>query len=459
MPRTSIRTFGDTTYKPLEDQTQAVGSITLPNPTLPMDYSLYNSTVANSTPMMIEQPKTVITPTITQPTPTNTPPPVIQPPTTSGQGTVAQIEQPTLTEPPLITAPTPGSAASLTQGMFDGLGYSAEDQAYLDEYEKRQREQSLASFDPNKAYQDAMALQQSRIDAINQLYNDMLTQSRIQNEPTYRARLDQSRLQQGLGGYASSAAGTAQSTRQEQANTQEQAGYEAQINLQRQSALANVFNSIDASVTQAQADFNRLKSESTESYVSALKNRGNVRAELVAKAVDALLTNEIDFTALTPEERKMVTEKLGVSEEAITTEFKRQSAAIEAERAAQEREIAKQDAELDKIRAETYNLSIEEQQAALDRALDERKIDISAYNAETNRINAGKSGGSTAEEKTAEEVAKIFKDYQKDLYAAGETADSITRLQEDIARYGIETVIDDAGVEPETRKVLKTIFY
>lgn len=277
-----------------------------------------------------------------------------------------------------------GSVASIVSG----LGYSPEDQAYLDQIDAQNKAQSLATYDPNKTYQEQLALQQARIDSINAIYNDQLNRSRIENAPTYQARLDQSRLQQGLGGYASSAAGTAQSTRQEQANAREQSAAEAVINAQRQAELNAVFGKVDDAVAKAKENFDRLKAEGTASYVSALKEKPKVRAQLVSTAVQSLINSNVDISTLAPEEMKQLTDKLGVSKEALTAEYNSQFATIQAEQAKAQQEQAKQELEMEKTKAQIENLKGEEKQKALDRALEQKKIDVSWYNAVTSRKNA-----------------------------------------------------------------------
>ena len=355
------------------------------------------------------------------------------------------------------TTPADGSVASLTPGMLSGFGYSAEDQAYLDLIAERQREASLATFDPQQAYQEALGLQQARIDAINSLYNDQLNLSRTQNEPVYQARLQQNRLQQGLGGFASSAAGSAQTTAQQQANQSEQQQIEQAINIQRQAALTSVFDAVDSSVAASKLSFEEAKASGTEGYVKAIKGRKAEREKLLDEAVGMLINNGLDISAMTPEEISLLTDKLGVTEQQITSVYKTRLAEAQAAEEERQLERAKAEADIAKTEAQAYNEQIKEEQAALDRALDEKKISIDAYNAETSRLKEQRIANDTNAE------AGIY-DFTKDdqniteLYSAGETDASIQLLQQDIAKHGIDTVINDANVSKETRKVLEKIF-
>jgi hypothetical protein len=290
-------------------------------------------------------------------------------------------------------SPTPGSV----NGIVSGLGYNPQDQAYLDQIDAQNKANSLAVYDPQKAYKDALAMQQTRIDSINSMYNDQLNASRIRNAPGYQANLDQSRLQQGLGGYASSAAGTAQTQATQTSNENTQAQYDAQINAQRAQDLSKVFDSVDTAVTNAQNKFDSLKQSSTADYVAALKNKPAVKTQLVATAIKSLLASKLDLNTMSPEEIKTLTDKLGVTPEVLRAEFNVQDSAIKAEQAKAEQEQRKALLEEEKTKAQIENLKGEEKQKALDRALEQKKIDVQWYNAATSRISAEKTASGASD--------------------------------------------------------------
>lgn len=95
------------------------------------------------------------------------------------------------------------------------------------------------------------------------------------------------------------------------------------------------------------------------------------------------------------------------------------------------------------------------------------KIMKNGYSAQDAKLIAKDWLSSKTSEKTMDIVSslgekenqyKFGKDEQSQLLKAGETSDSIAQLQSDISKYGVETVINDAGVDKQTRKALKTIF-
>ena len=95
------------------------------------------------------------------------------------------------------------------------------------------------------------------------------------------------------------------------------------------------------------------------------------------------------------------------------------------------------------------------------------KFIAGGYNPETSKAMAKDLVGNKTTDKTMMAVAglgtkeneyKFAKDEQSQLLKAGETADSIAMIQNDISKYGIDTVYNDSGLDKQTRKALKTIF-
>ena len=318
----------------------------------------------------------------------------VYPTKTSAPKTYPGVTSASLATPaPTPTAPTaptpvPGSAAFLYQQSEQDL---AANKMYDDIY-KYQQDQFTQEVDPNKIYQSTLQRYQSQIDSINNMFNDQLNNSRIVNAPTYKARADQNRIQQVQGGLVSSPMGGAQTDNINTANAQEQAAAEAVINDKREQALARVFGqareSSEAELTQKR----EAKSKGADELLKYLNAAPERKKSKVSSLVKSLIAQGVDPKDLSTEELNKLAKDLGVAPGDIQGAYSESVA--EQEKAALEQR---------KVEAEVSNLEnkyeFEAAQKALDRALEEKRISVSWYNATTSRMSENRQSVESEEKK------------------------------------------------------------
>lgn len=284
---------------------------------------------------------------------------------------------------PTPTAPTPGSAAWVYQ---QSQADKNNQQQYTD-IQNYQQEQFNQTVDPEQEYRATLSRYQAQIDAINNIYNDQLTQSRIQNAPTYQARADQNRIQQLQGGFGSSAMGSAQTDQVTTANNQEQSAAEAIINDKRAQAISAVYRQVRQSSEAALTEKRAAKAKGADALLEYLNAAPERKKTQLSGAVKAAVSAGLDIENMTDDEIKAAFKGLDASPEDIKTAYtEEQATATEAAN-----KSAKAEAETQKILAEVDNLKgkndFEAAQKALDRALEEKKISVQWYNATTSRMS------------------------------------------------------------------------
>lgn len=216
--------------------------------------------------------------------------------------------------------PAPGSAGSLPGSNLYTMP--------IDPYEaERNRLMGIVgdtsqNTDPNSIYRDKLREYQSQIDAIDNIYNDQLTNSRIVNAPTYKARLDQNRIGQVMGGLVASPMGAAQTTNIETANQQEQAAAEALIQEKRAQELAAIHGQIRKDSSDILAANKLAKTKGAEAMLEFYNvTKPAMRAKQVSNAVKALVSKGVDITKLTPEEINSYTSALGVTKDELISAY------------------------------------------------------------------------------------------------------------------------------------------
>lgn len=261
------------------------------------------------------------------PTPTGAPITVApKPKVTSTKPTVAPVTY----TPPVQTTPAPVGSVGALPGASNMYTPSVNpDQAEIDRLNGIVGDTSQET-DPNTIYQNTLSQYQSQIDAINNMFNDALNNSRITNAPTYKARLDQNRIGQVMGGLVQSPMGQAQTNNIDTANRAEQTAAEAEINARR----ANALNTINGEIRKQSTDLlaaNKLaKSKGADAMLEFYNvTKPAMKAKQISSAIKALLDQGI--TDLTDEEIKSYTDGLGISKDefisAISDESSNRAAA------------------------------------------------------------------------------------------------------------------------------------
>lgn len=218
----------------------------------------------------------------------------------------------------------PGSAGAIAQQT--GYTYTPNpadvaNQAEIDRLMQEQRNAANQTIDPNQVYQDNLNTYQAQIDSLDNIYNDMLVQSRTNNAPTYARRLGAGAslaVNQGLTG---SNVGNSNISQIEEANNQEQLAAEAVINDQRRVALAKIYGDVRAATNDDLKAKRDAKAKGADALLDYLKGAGERRSAKVSTAVKALLAQGIDPSKMSPEELKSITEGTGATKDELTAAY------------------------------------------------------------------------------------------------------------------------------------------
>lgn len=347
---------------------------------------------ANSTPML---PPLNNAGVVATRLPTNVP--VAQPvapispvvkPTVVGTNTVAT--NPVTTTP--ITTPTtvapaavPGSTqdAIVKAGLYNDYLTPQERQA-LSDIQAYQTSVATQVLDPNAEFQNSLKNYQQQIDSINSMYSDRINQARIQGQ----GRIESRQFAQGRSGQIGSGVGEAGVNAVQNANTQ----VENSIRSEQANAIADVYSKVRAGDETSLAAKTLAKQQGADALVKHLSEKPGKIKEATASAVAELLSRGVDIANMTPEKITSFTSGLGVSKEQLMSEFKAQGKILE---------TAKKEKDLNqrKLTAEVKNLETKQDweaaQKALDREMEQKKINVDWYKAETERIKEKSSSSKT----------------------------------------------------------------
>jgi hypothetical protein len=258
---------------------------------------------------------------------------------------------------PEITQPEIGSVGYEMENI-----YSPEESSFIDEYYQRLSSNAQAEYDPEEALQEANRLFQSQIDAQEAYYNDLIEQSRMTNQPEYQKNLDMLRLQQLAGGYGTSGAARAETQKQQNENQRVQNSYESVLRAEMQDKINAIQGNITNYAQKAKENFEKLKSESTEKYLQALRDRPTQRKAAVGQIVEQLLNLGIDIEDLSEEQISEYAKQLSnsatgnITSDNIRSEYKSLKAQAEASQKEAELEERKTLAGIKKTEAETSQI-------------------------------------------------------------------------------------------------------
>lgn len=240
--------------------------------------------------------------------------------------------------------------------------YTDDESKFLDEFNTNLLLNAQAEYDPEEALQEANRLFQSQIDAQEAYYNDLIEQSRMTNQPEYQKNLDMLRLQQLAGGYGTSGAARAETQKQQNENQRVQNSYESVLRAEMQDKINAIQGNITNYAQKAKENFEKLKSESTEKYLQALRDRPTQRKAAVGQIVEQLLNLGIDIEDLSEEQISEYAKQLSnsatgnITSDNIRSEYKSLKAQAEASQKEAELEERKTLAGIKKTEAETSQI-------------------------------------------------------------------------------------------------------
>lgn len=293
--------------------------------TTPQPTSVQKSGLTNVGPVNIYG-QTQTTPTIGTSAQPVAPTPTMSSTTPAAPVIKTQPRPTTVVQQPTATTPAPiGSAQNLaarTGFSFTANPADAAAQKEIDAYYDAQRTLANETIDPNKIYTDNLTKFQAEIDSINNIYNDMLNQSRITNAPTYQRRLGSGAslaVNQGLTG---SNVGESNIRTIEEANAQEQLAQEAIINEKRNMAIANIMGEVRKSSLSELEAKKLAKAQGADKLIEYLKGTPTRRAGKISSAITALLAQGFKISDLTKEELDTLVKETGATKDELTSAYK-----------------------------------------------------------------------------------------------------------------------------------------
>lgn len=302
-----------------------------------------------------------------------------------------------------ITNPVPGSVAAVQAGMYQS-GLTPEQQALQTQLLADQQATATQVLSPEQEYQNQLKNYQGQIDSINSMYADRLNQARIQGQ----GRIESRQFAQGRAGQIGSGVGEAGVNAVQDANTE----VANSIRAEQANAIENVYAKVRSGADASLAAKTLAKQQGADKLLEYLNNVPGEKKKATSGTVAELLARGVDITHMTPEEIKSYTTGLGISEEQLKSEFATQSK-IAAD-AKKEKDLNQR-----KLTAEVSNLEtkqdFEAAQKALDREMDQKKINVDWYKAQTERINASKKSSETTEKNY--DAKTIPSDVKRELFS------------------------------------------
>jgi len=265
---------------------------------------------------------------------------------------------------------TAGSLGAPNQGSLDEL-------AAYNSLAAQGLTDSTATFDSASEQSKYTNLYQDRINSINSLYQDLITQSRANNAPVYAAREQQGRLSQVQGGLVGNPMGEAQVSNIQTANQKEQASAEALLVAQARQEINAIYGKVDDQVARAQERFDQAKAEGGKTYAEAIKNRNAVKKSILDEALDGVAGKTI-----TDADVKSFAEKLGLSPEYVRNELDKKNAEYEASQAKAQTEAEKAAADLENKKADTAKTVAETEQVGKMTPYQAQQIAVEWYKAQ-----------------------------------------------------------------------------
>jgi hypothetical protein len=281
--------------------------------------------------------------------------------------------------PPTVTSTSPapaGSTASLPGYSYVESPQEKADRELRDSINAYNKDQFNTPVDPTTIYNNTLSQYQAQIDSLNAVYNDQLNQARVQGQ----GRIESRQFSQGRSGQLGSGTGEAGVNAVQDANTQV---YNA-IEDERINAIASVYSKVRSDASASLAAKTAAKKQGADALLAELAAAPERRKANTSNAVKALLAKGVTIDQLTPEQLKSFTDGLGVSSDEFKATYATQKSVIEKAKL----DAEKDQADVDKTKAEIEKLKGEPAQKALDRALQQKKIDVDWYQAQTSRINA-----------------------------------------------------------------------
>jgi hypothetical protein len=302
--------------------------------------------------------------------------------------------------------------------------------------------QELAKPETDEAMRARLtALFQSEIDALNAVY----AQQKQEALKAGLGALGTNRASQARFGLLGSSFGTAETQGVEAANLEKVNA----VDTAKNAALAPIYSTISNEMIKAKKEKQAAQQTSAEAYIENLKSQKEKKATIATNAIKAMILNKSnptdkDFTDMA--------KQIGVDPVLFKQEYLAAKKEDDTETAKAEQTAAKAKQDAEKV--------------ALDMLKD--NVDITKpyesggyiwqYNPNTGSVENIGSARSVANTDTNKNNYTFAKADETALLSVGETSESIQALQDAISTYGIEAVINDAGVSDKTRKQLKSIF-
>lgn len=274
--------------------------------------------MANGAQRSAMPPVVATTPTVVTPTPTTSP--VVQ--TSAGAETADQ----TLARAQGLLEPTIGEQLSPTIPTVTPYG------TYESVYGEAPDEEAIR--------RNTMKMFQAEIDAVNQSYDQLVAQKRLEGE----GRLGSTRAMAGRGGLLGSDFAASQKGKVQDYNSGIIQGVEAE----RAAKIGNIMGTVRKSVTDEIAAKNLARETGAKNYLEYLKNSDARKSENTNAIAGALLQQGIDPAEMTPEELDTIAKTAGLTSDDLKIAYSTLKSTQDAETAKTSLETRKTESEIAK---------------------------------------------------------------------------------------------------------------
>lgn len=281
------------------------------------------------------------------------------------------------------------------------------------------------TIDENKIRKNQMKMFQAEINATNKVYDEMLNRERLIGT----GRLGTQRAQAARGGLIGSDFGTAQ----EAAVTDLNQRSENSVQAERQAKIGAIMGKMRQAAVDEIAAKRKARQEDATSYINYLTSARERKSRNLDLAATAFLTQDIDPTKMTPDELSAIAKESGLTTGELINQYRIKKAETEAAAAEAKLKTAKTQAEIDKLNADIAKgkfITVGEGTTLYNTETGEKW-----KNPKTSAPGSGSRGGGTD---------YLTTDNKKMLLGAGFSAAEVEDMADDVAAYGLDSVISQA---------------
>lgn len=301
-------------------------------------------------------------------------------------------------------------------------------------------EELYPEIDENKIRRQQLKMYQAEINATNQIYDQMLNESKMEGT----GRLGSQRAAAARGGLLGSDFGAAQEDKVTDYNSDQN----NLVRQQRTAAIGAIMGTVRKSVADEIAAKRAARKEGADNYISYLTGSRERKNRNLSVAAQALITQGIDPSTLSPDELKAIADEAGLKPNEVINQYRIEKASADSAATANDLKTRKTEAEINKIEADIESGKLI--------TLGEGTM---LYNPETGETfkNPKTYAPSTGSGGSGNGTDYITTDNKKQLLGSGFSEDEISAIAEDVKTNGLDAVLENAKVNGATSAQLQSL--